>query len=113
MARNRPRKGTEMMRGAGYIPAPLIAGLTMFPVTFGSVMGPDVTVDVFEPFALQVLSDPTPMMPPARRTQEPLNGASGTRRAVFDPSPLVAGLYMSRIATAPVVVPLIAAEDCR
>jgi hypothetical protein len=68
MARNRPRKGTEMMRGAGFFPAPFIAGLHMFPVTFGPARGPKVTEDVFQSFTFVDATMTSPMTSPIART---------------------------------------------
>ena len=95
MARNRPRKGTEMRRGAGTISAPLLAGLTMFPVTFGSTVGPEVAEDVIQPFALEVLSDPQPVATPARRTKK-----SYKRRLLVAASSLLSLVAVSSLTAA-------------
>jgi hypothetical protein len=54
MVRDRPRKGTEMIMGAGTIPAPIIAGPTMFTATFGRALVPKVAENAFQSFTFVV-----------------------------------------------------------
>ena len=70
MACTGPRKGTEMMRGAGSIPAPLIAGPTMFTATFGSALVPEVAENAFKSFTFDVSTEAWPLMGTPSRSSD-------------------------------------------